>query len=411
MAGAGVPGRTKHWTLVSRLSGRRAARPAHDTTPATRRSAVRIAGQAAVVAALALGTTAFVVNGKSVTLDVDGQATRVTTFASTVDEVVKSADVQIGSADKVSPALNAGIADGAVVTVNRSKHVSVDIDGAQRTVDTTAPDVAGLVSQLGLPAASAASLDPSAHLESDVAPIRISTPKDVTVVVDGNPVTRTTTAATVADLLTEVGLTPGDADRVSAPRSAPIVANMALKVTRVDTSAAATTTEAMPFSTEKTENADLTVGETKVVQAGVDGTVEKHYQLVTVDGREAQRTLVSQNVTKAPVPQKVLVGTKPKAAAAPAAGANTGAAAPAVMNGAMWDKIAQCESSGNWAANTGNGYYGGLQFDISSWNANGGGQYAANASLATREQQIAVANTYYAKAGLAPWGCRYVVGG
>ncbi|GHG48539.1 hypothetical protein GCM10012320_15890 [Sinomonas cellulolyticus] len=392
-------------------SGRRAARAA-ETAPATRRSAVRIAGQAAVVAALALGTTAFVVNGKSVTLDVDGQTTRVTTFASTVDEVVKSAAVEVGSADRVSPALTADVADGAVVTVNRAKHLTLDIDGARRVVDTTAPDVAALVGQLGLPAASAASVDPSTQLQTDSAPIRISTPKDVTVIVDGNPVTRTTTAATVADLLAELGITPGAADRVSAPGAAPVVANMALKVTRVDTSGAATTTDAIPFSTEKTESADLTVGDTKVVQAGSDGTLEKHYQLVTVDGREAQRTLVSQNVTKAPVPQKVLVGTKPKpAAAAPSTGQNSGAAAPAVMNGAMWDKIAQCESSGNWAANTGNGYYGGLQFDISSWLANGGGQYAPNASLATREQQIAVANTYYAKAGLAPWGCRTAVGG
>ncbi|MGY3567095.1 ubiquitin-like domain-containing protein [Sinomonas sp. RB5] len=383
--------------------GRRAARPVRP-----RRSPVRAAGQAAVVAALALGTTAFVVNGKTVTLSVDGQASTVTTFASTVDEVVRSASVQLGSADRVSPALGATVTDGSVVTVSRAKRVTVDLDGARRTVDTTAPDVAALVSQLGIAPTSLVSLDRSTRLEAAPAPIRISTPKDVTVIVDGTPVTRTTTAATVADLLTELGITPGPADRISAPRNAPIVADMALKVTRVDTSAASTVTETLPYSTEKTESADLTEGETKVVQQGVDGTVEKHYSSVTVDGRVAQRTLVSQNVTRAAVTEKILVGTKPKAAST---GQNTGAAAPAVMNAAMWDKIAQCESSGNWAANTGNGYYGGLQFDISSWLANGGGQYAPNAALATREQQIAVANTYYAKAGLSPWGCAGAAGG
>lgn len=360
------------------------------------------------MAALALGTTAFVVNGKTVTLSVDGQASTVTTFASTVDEVVRSASVQLGSADRVSPALDATVTDGSVVTVSRAKRVTVDLDGAQRTVDTTAPDVAALVSQLGVAPTSLVSLAPSTRLEAAGAPIRISTPKDITVIVDGTPVTRTTTAATVADLLTELGITPGPADRISAPRNAPIVADMALKITRVDTSAASTVTETLPYSTEKTESADLTEGETKVVQQGVDGTVEKHYSSVTVDGRVAQRTLVSQNVTRAAVTEKILVGTKPKAASA---GQNTGAAAPAVMNAAMWDKIAQCESSGNWAANTGNGYYGGLQFDISSWLANGGGQYAPNAALATREQQIAVANTYYAKAGLSPWGCAGAAGG
>ncbi len=57
-----------------------------------------------------------------------------------------------------------------------------------------------------------------------------------------------------------------------------------------------------------------------------------------------------------------------------------------------WDAVAQCESTGNWHANTGNGYYGGLQFDIGTWLAFGGGQYASRADLATREQQIAVAS-------------------
>ena len=56
-----------------------------------------------------------------------------------------------------------------------------------------------------------------------------------------------------------------------------------------------------------------------------------------------------------------------------------------------WDAVAQCESSGNWAINTGNGYYGGLQFNLSTWQSNGGTQYAARPDLATREQQIAIA--------------------
>ncbi len=57
-----------------------------------------------------------------------------------------------------------------------------------------------------------------------------------------------------------------------------------------------------------------------------------------------------------------------------------------------WDAVAACESGGNWATNTGNGYYGGLQFDIGTWLAFGGGQYASRADLATREQQISVAS-------------------
>ena len=68
-----------------------------------------------------------------------------------------------------------------------------------------------------------------------------------------------------------------------------------------------------------------------------------------------------------------------------------------------WDRLAQCESGGNWAINTGNGYYGGLQFSGATWNAFGGGQYAATANQATREQQIAVAEKILASQGWGAW--------
>jgi len=137
---------------------------------------------------------------------------------------------------------------------------------------------------------------------------------------------------------------------------------------------------------------------------GVPGKVDKNFKLVLVDGREASRTLVSETVSVQPVTEKVAVGTKEKPKAE-AAGANTGAAAPGMMNEAMWDKIAQCESTGNWSINSGNGYYGGLQFDIQTWIGAGGGAYAPNASLATKAQQIDIANRIYAQRGLSPWGC------
>jgi hypothetical protein len=61
-------------------------------------------------------------------------------------------------------------------------------------------------------------------------------------------------------------------------------------------------------------------------------------------------------------------------------------------SGINWDGIAGCESGGNWSINTGNGYYGGLQFTQQTWIGAGGGAYAPRADLATREQQIAVAS-------------------
>lgn len=74
--------------------------------------------------------------------------------------------------------------------------------------------------------------------------------------------------------------------------------------------------------------------------------------------------------------------------------------APAVAGGSVWDQLAQCESGGNWAINTGNGYYGGLQFTISSWQAVGGSGLPSDAS---REEQIMRAERLLAIQGWGAW--------
>jgi LysM repeat protein len=77
----------------------------------------------------------------------------------------------------------------------------------------------------------------------------------------------------------------------------------------------------------------------------------------------------------------------------------------------IWDKIAACESGGNWAINTGNGFYGGLQFTQSTWAAYGGTAYAARADLASRSAQITVAQKVQASQGWGAWPvCSYKAG-
>ena len=77
----------------------------------------------------------------------------------------------------------------------------------------------------------------------------------------------------------------------------------------------------------------------------------------------------------------------------------------------VWDDLAQCESSGNWAINSGNGYYGGLQFSYSTWHGYGGGAYAEYPHQATREEQIAVAERLRDARGYQPWpACRAELG-
>ena len=85
-------------------------------------------------------------------------------------------------------------------------------------------------------------------------------------------------------------------------------------------------------------------------------------------------------------------------------GSSIGLAAGAqAATDAEWDTVASCESSGNWAINTGNGYHGGLQFAPSTWLGYGGGQFASVAHLATRDQQIAIAEKVLAGQGKGAW--------
>ncbi|MFI6076109.1 transglycosylase family protein [Actinoplanes sp. NPDC051343] len=80
-----------------------------------------------------------------------------------------------------------------------------------------------------------------------------------------------------------------------------------------------------------------------------------------------------------------------------------GPASPAQASSVNWDAVAQCESGGNWSINTGNGFYGGLQFTKGTWKAYGGGKYASTANKASRSEQIAIAEKVLRGQGIGAW--------
>ncbi|WP_420838501.1 transglycosylase family protein [Barrientosiimonas humi] len=187
-------------------------------------------------------------------------------------------------------------------------------------------------------------------------------------------------------------------------------------------------TRTLKFKTERRYDPQAAKGQVTVVREGVTGRAEVTLRQ-TVSGKKVVKTeVVDTDVTRKPVNRVVVIGTKveerketPKPTATakpkptekpsprptptqteepqePTSGLN-------LARSAMWDRIAQCESTGNWSINTGNGYYGGLQFDIRTWLGAGGGDFAPRADLASRAEQITVANRVYAERGLQPWGC------
>ena len=95
----------------------------------------------------------------------------------------------------------------------------------------------------------------------------------------------------------------------------------------------------------------------------------------------------------------VAAGVTGSAIAIPLLGASGASAA----DGTTWDRVADCETGGAWSQNSGNGYYGGLQLSQEDWEKHGGLDYAASADLASRSQQIAVAERILADQGVGAW--------
>jgi uncharacterized protein YabE (DUF348 family) len=368
---------------------------------------LRWAAQGAAVALVAVGALSMAQYDKAVSLSLDGETSSVHVFGSTVGDLLAKQDLNVGEHDIVQPSADAALHDGDTVVVRYGRKLTVTMDGKTTDYWTTATSVDAALAELGIRADTAKlSVSRSEPLGRSGLALTITTPKNVTVNVDGGAKTVASTGPTVADALQQLEITLGASDRVNPAPESPLTEGLAITVNRVEKKTV-NETQAIAFKVTSQEDANLAKGTKKTTTAGVPGEQNVTFEEVWVDGKLESRNQTGAQVTKNPVDQVVAVGTKvtaPTAAPAPSAG-NTSGAGLNLANAAMWDRIAQCESGGNWHINTGNGYYGGLQFAQSTWLANGGADFAARADLASREQQITVANRLYAKSGLAPWGC------
>jgi uncharacterized protein YabE (DUF348 family) len=373
-----------------------------------------LTGQGMVMLSLVVGLVAFVGNGKSVQVVVDGETRTVHSFGDTVADVLKTANVTVTGNDDVSPALASSVDDGAAIQVNKATAIEVRLNGAETVVHTTGETVGELVNDLGVARDSDISAPAGARLVTLSSTLSISTPKTVTLAVDGKNHRIETTVNTVEDLLAEAKVTLGGEDRVSVPVRSSLITGMGLKVTRVETGRKVTETEEIDFTSTEKETDELLVGEREVVQPGVAGVRTRVFTVTVVDGKETSREKVSDKVTREPVEEIIAVGTReeepepepeeePEEEPAAKAEAKPEPAAAAPSGSGAWQALAECESGGNWSINSGNGYYGGLQFSESSWLGAGGGKYAPLPHLATPAEQIATAEVLKQNGGWGHW--------
>jgi resuscitation-promoting factor RpfB len=345
-----------------------------------------------VLLGLVGGSVAYFAAQKSLTLTVDGQPREVRTYAGTVGEVLEDEGLQTQSHDVVLPDAASPVADGDTVVLNRARPLTLTVDGVESEVYVTALSVDEALDQLGYRTDGlVVSASRSDRLPLDGMALSITTPKDVTLVVDGQERVVTTTAATAGDLLAEQGVVLGATDRTSLYPDQALLARMRLQVFRVQVDEVAVPTP-LEYETVETEDPDAFEGDDTVTQEGVEGEQVTTYRVTVTDGVETGREQLSTTVTREPVDELVTVGTK----ARPASSGNTPSA-----DGLNWAALAQCESGGRPNAVSGTGKYRGMyQFSQATWNAVGG---SGDPAAASADEQTYRAQLLYQRSGAGQW--------
>lgn len=352
-----------------------------------RKSVKLIALNAAIVLAIGGGTAAYGAMSQTLTLSVDGVNSSIRTFGGTVSNVLEDHEVTLKPGDKVSMSLSSSLSDGDTIKVSYAKPVTLAVDGkvTKETVYDRTVDQA--ISSLGVTASPDAyvSVKRSKTVPRSGMSLVISSPKQLTIVADGDKKTVTTKTPTVSGVLAEAGVTLGADDEVKPALDSYVGPKDKVRVVRI-TKVTKTETVKLKHKTQIKDDPEALVGETTVVQAGKNGKAREQVTLVYADGKLRNRTVHSTDAVSKPVTEVVSRGTSRTAP------------------DSVWDKIAQCESGGNWSINSGNGYYGGLQFSAATWHSVGGPGLPHQNS---REVQIKYAKILQARSGWGQWGCAH----
>ncbi|MEO7351878.1 MAG: transglycosylase family protein [Marmoricola sp.] len=340
----------------------------------------------AIVLALVGTATAYATLSKTVTVSVDGKTSTVRTFGDNVGEVLASKGIETGEHDSVVPAVDSPVNDGSAIAVRLARPLALSVDGNKHVIWTTATKVSTALSQIGVRYGNAAlSVSRSATIDRSGMALEVTTPKRVALKVANDKVERhNVPAATVGELLQEVNAGVDSNDVVRPSRSAELTDGTRVVVTKIGVKTKHVPREVIPAPVTEQKDDSMMEGESETVRAGSDGARDVTYKVRFRNGEVVKRAVVKQKTLSQPVARIVKVGTK------------TAPETNFAGGGTRWDQIAACESGGNWAANTGNGYYGGLQFNLGTWSSYGG---SGRPDQNSREQQIAVAERVAAAEG------------
>jgi uncharacterized protein YabE (DUF348 family) len=325
----------------------------------------------------------------------------IITRAATVREALQQAKVTVEAVDMVEPALDEQlVADNYNINVYRARPVIVE-DGSTRIRTITAHQSASKIAEsakITLYQEDNTELKRIDDVVTDGgAGLKLSIDRAVpfTFVLYGKRLdTARTQAGTVGEMLKEKNVRLGPDDGTSLPLTTPIVAGMSVEVWRNGVQTF-TQEEDIPMPVEQVKDQDRDVGFKEVRTVGKPGKKQVTYEIETQNGKEVRRKVIQEVETLAPVKQVEVVGTK-------MANTFSGSFAEALV------RLRTCESGGRYDRNSGNGYYGAYQYDISTW-ANWGGY--PRADLAPPAVQDEKVWETYKRRGWQPWpSCKIKMG-
>jgi resuscitation-promoting factor RpfB len=351
---------------------------------------------AVILAAVGGTTVGYAALNKSVTLSLDGQAQTVSAMGGTVGDVLAAEGIEVTDKDLVAPGLDESVEDGTRISVQFGRTLSLNVDGDERTYWVNSTTVASALGEIGRRFEGAdLSTSRSAPLGRTGMTLDVVTPKVVKVKVgDAKPKRKELTALTVADVLDAMDVEVSKRDKVTPALDKEISDGDQVVVTDIRVVTRKVKGESIDYDTITRQDGSMLQGKEETVRAGRAGARDVTYELRFRNDELVARKVLSSDVTRAPVDAIVKVGTKEPV--------QETTSAPNFASGStVWDSLAQCESGGNWAINTGNGYYGGLQFNLGTWQSYGGSGLPSNAS---RETQIAIATKVRdASGGYGAW--------
>jgi uncharacterized protein YabE (DUF348 family) len=332
------------------------------------------------------GSGAWATTDRTVTVTVDGEPRTLHTHARVVSRVLSHAGVELGPHDVVEPHLTEPVDDGAQVLVDRGRLVTAVVDGRVRQFWTTARSVQDALTDLGMRQGRLqVSASRSTRLPLSGMRFEVRTEKQVVLDVHRDRRAVTTYAATVAELLAQQAVPMAAGDESEPVGSALLRDGVVVTVARIERKVR-TETVTVPAPERKEKDPALMLDQISVTDPGRAGTEVREVEYTYADGLLRDKRVLSSSTTVEPRTRVVVSGGTPY---------------PADDTGANWAALANCESHSNPHAVSANGTYHGLyQFSVDTWRRMGG---TGIPSEATPREQTYRAILLYKRSGRGQW--------